>query len=499
MAAVNEQVIIELVARTEAAEKQIAALTEQLNKTKTAAKQASEDGLEKLTKNGGAMAILNDLTGGLAMQFKDAYESIQLTNTGLKGMRAALIATGIGAAVVAIGALVANWEDVTNWIKAANDNQKQFLSTAESLREASKQQVELLSRQDNILRQQGLTEDEILQKKRDAISLDSQILALQIAINQRALDNSIQRQKDNIESLGFLGKLMGLRAEETDEMKEQRKAIEEQKKEQENLLNTLAGIDLQMEANRKAAEEKRLQNQKAYNDQLTSNLKAREKDEIDSIDRITQKQRDALAERQRLLEEAEYNAALTRIKGVEDVSKQVEKDRKERRQRDQDEANYKAQLQQSSFALANSLTDLLFSKQGEQSRAGFRIAKALGVAEAGVNTNKAASAAYATASASPYAILNPAYPSIMAGIAVAFGVAQVAKIAATQYGGGSASGGQSGAPNIPGGGAPTPTNPQAALDFSFLNQQQPVQTYVIAGDVTNAQEANQKLKDQSVL
>ena len=167
--AVNEQVVIELVARTEAAEAQIAALTAQLNKTKVAAKQASEDGLERLTKNGGAMGILNDLTGGLAMQFKDAYESIQLTNTGLKGMRAALIATGIGAAVVAIGALVANWEDITNWIKAANDNQKQFLDTAEAIRAVSKDQVEALSRQENILRQQGFTEDEILQKKRDAI------------------------------------------------------------------------------------------------------------------------------------------------------------------------------------------------------------------------------------------------------------------------------------------------------------------------------------------
>jgi hypothetical protein len=50
-----------------------------------------------------------------------------------------------------------------------------------------------------------------------------------------------------------------------------------------------------------------------------------------------------------------------------------------------------------------------------------------------------------------------------------------------------------------GGGAPTPTNPSPALDFSFLNQNQPAQTYVIAGDVKTANEANQKIKDQSVL
>ncbi len=67
---------------------------------------------EEVTKNGGAMAILNQLTGGLAQQFKDSYEAIQLSSKGLKGFRAALVATGIGAAVVAIGLLAENWDKV---------------------------------------------------------------------------------------------------------------------------------------------------------------------------------------------------------------------------------------------------------------------------------------------------------------------------------------------------------------------------------------------------
>ena len=36
-------------------------------------------------------------TGGLAMDFKDAVGAIELTGVSLKGLRGAIIATGIGA------------------------------------------------------------------------------------------------------------------------------------------------------------------------------------------------------------------------------------------------------------------------------------------------------------------------------------------------------------------------------------------------------------------
>ena len=82
-------------------------------------------------------------------------------------------------------------------------------------------------------------------------------------------------------------------------------------------------------------------------------------------------------------------------------------------------------------------------------------------------------------------------------MAIATGIsafANVAKIAAMKY-----DGGGSGAPSAPnstmgGGGAPS-------VDLSFLNQgsnkPQPIQTYVLATNVSSAQEAEQKIKDQS--
>jgi hypothetical protein len=54
-------------------------------------------------------------------------------------------------------------------------------------------------------------------------------------------------------------------------------------------------------------------------------------------------------------------------------------------------------------------------------------------------------------------------------------------------------------PSSGGSGAPQGQAPQAALDFSFLQNQQPIQTYVIGSDVKTANEAQQKIKDQSTL
>ena len=89
----------------------------------------------------------------------------------------------------------------------------------------------------------------------------------------------------------------------------------------------------------------------------------------------------------------------------------------------------------------------------------------------------------------------------MAGVAAAAGAAQIAKIAATKFNKG---GGSQPAPTAPsgggGGGMGGSTN-APALDLSFINQQtnqpQPLQAYVLATNVSTAQEANEKIKDQS--
>jgi hypothetical protein len=159
------------------------------------------------------------------------------------------------------------------------------------------------------------------------------------------------------------------------------------------------------------------------------------------------------------------------------------------------------------FAVAGSLMSIMDSL-GKNDKASakrrFNINKALGIAQAGINTYMAVNAAL-TAGGNPIKLATGAQ-FVEAGIALTMGLASVAKISATKFndGGGSSTpsggGGGMGAIGGSGGGGSTSA---PALDLSFLNngqtKAQPIQSYVLATNVTSAQDAQQKILDQSKL
>jgi hypothetical protein len=162
---------------------------------------------------------------------------------------------------------------------------------------------------------------------------------------------------------------------------------------------------------------------------------------------------------------------------------------------------------QMAFSVANSLMSIMNSL-GKQDKAGakrrFNINKALGIAQAGINTYMAVNAAL-TAGGNPIKLATGAQ-FVEAGVALTMGLANVAKISATKFndGGGNtpppAGGGGGGMGGMGGGGGSTSA---PALDLSFLNngqtKAQPIQSYVLATNVTSAQDAQQKILDQSKL
>ena len=106
---------------------------EDLSKTNSNVVKSMGESSNAVLDNGGAMGLLNDATGGLAMTVKDAVEASVLftksqklasiqqaiystvvgTSTGaMKLFRIALVATGIGALVVGLGLLIANFDKV---------------------------------------------------------------------------------------------------------------------------------------------------------------------------------------------------------------------------------------------------------------------------------------------------------------------------------------------------------------------------------------------------
>ena len=92
--------------------------------------------------------------------------------TGLKGIKAGLASTGIGLLVVALGEIVAHWEQISNWIDKILGKQKQLTTetknTANALENYSSTLSEALSNYQSLLESMGYTSDEqyILSSKR---------------------------------------------------------------------------------------------------------------------------------------------------------------------------------------------------------------------------------------------------------------------------------------------------------------------------------------------
>jgi len=159
----------------------------------------------------------------------------------------------------------------------------------------------------------------------------------------------------------------------------------------------------------------------------------------------------------------------------------------------------KLQLAVQSFQAIEALGKAFASQDEKDAEKSFKVQKALSLASATASATEGVINAYKTGSASPYALLIPGYAGIQAALAAAFGVAQVATIARTKFKAPAKvqtpSGGRGG-----GGSAPTPTAPQ--LDLGFLGGgagQTGIRTYVVSSEVSNSQQANQRINDQASL
>jgi hypothetical protein len=163
---------------------------------------------------------------------------------------------------------------------------------------------------------------------------------------------------------------------------------------------------------------------------------------------------------------------------------------------DQSVTDAKLSLASSSFgALGNLATAFASNNEKSQKRA-FKINKAVQLAQALISTYQGANAIFASAAANPATVLFPAQPFIMAGAAIAAGLANVANISRTKFqGGGGGASSASAPPSIGGGGGSQPAQfniiggtgiNQLAEGLGGQNSQ-PIQTYVVSGDVTTAQ------------
>jgi hypothetical protein len=504
----------------------------------------SEDLQKTLLKVQSAMALSQGIQG--LLEAKDSFKQLgAVAADALKGIRTGIAATGIGLLVVAVGALVAYWDDIKEAISGVSSQQEALNAKSQKDVDLQKEKLESLDSQDNILKLQGLTEKQILQLK--IKQTDEAIKAYEISIKnqEQTLKAQIQAEQRNKEILkgilqfilapinlllktvdeigAFLGKDWNLQDQVMDwtaslifdpkEVEDEgMKAIAESKKALAELKNQQAGFKLEIQAIDKQAADARKQAQKEANDKRVASEKeandklkelAEDKAKFDleqiELDEIRQEQAyqrklDAAAkaaEEEKAMEDA-LRAERLAAEQADEIRQEEAWAREQEGIAKLQELKYAAVLQ--GLTLISDLSEV-FAKKGEkQAKKAFEIQKAASIAAAVITTYQSAVSAYQSQFLPLPDPTSPIRGAIAAGIAVAAGLGNVAKIAAQKFeSGGSmtASAAPSGGGGGGGGGVITPNfnivgNAQATNPLAGLGGQ-PLQAYVVSGDVTTAQ------------
>ena len=184
-------------------DKSVKKLDKSLDKVGDESKKAGE-GIEEVTKNGGAIAILDQLTGGLATRFRDAFEATKLFNFSLKGTKTALIATGVGAFIVALGLVVAYWDDIVEFIEGANKALQKQITLQGQLIDRRNSQLTLLKKEEALLKAQGVSTEEIAESQRKkTLELINQNILYSQQLEKQLLIEQAEARKLSISQKAF--------------------------------------------------------------------------------------------------------------------------------------------------------------------------------------------------------------------------------------------------------------------------------------------------------
>ena len=127
----------------------------------------SEDVAKTLQKVQGAMALSQGLSqlkdiGKVGEQLKISFKGL---TAGVDGFKKALISTGIGALVVAVGLLVAYWDDIKGLVGGVGSAQKKLNESSKENLKTQEEKLDAIDGQSNQLKLQGKSEKDILNIK----------------------------------------------------------------------------------------------------------------------------------------------------------------------------------------------------------------------------------------------------------------------------------------------------------------------------------------------
>lgn len=130
------------------------------------------------SKSRAAIKLIDKATGGLATKVvstgqsvaklgKGLVSSFKAGVTGANALKTAIAATGIGLLLVAVGAVAENWESIKKSAFGYNKEADKALESATKAKQAQQASLDAISESENILREQGKSEEEI-QKLKEA-------------------------------------------------------------------------------------------------------------------------------------------------------------------------------------------------------------------------------------------------------------------------------------------------------------------------------------------
>jgi hypothetical protein len=169
----------------------------------------SEELEQAILKVQGAMALSEGVRG--VREGMVAFKALGTSaKAALAGIRTGIAATGIGLLVIALGTIVAYWDDIKGAVSGVSSEQEKLNGLAQTNLDTEKNKLDSFSLQENSLKLQGKSEKEILKLK--LAQTDQVIKASEIQIEQSIATTKAQTEaaKRNQEILAGVLKFLSL-------------------------------------------------------------------------------------------------------------------------------------------------------------------------------------------------------------------------------------------------------------------------------------------------
>lgn len=197
--------------------------------------EAAKQGLKGL---GGMGTALSGTFHTIEQMIPLIKKTTTAATTGLSGIKAAIISTGIGAIIVALSTILSNWSAISNAIFGVNDEIEKQKKLTEDLLDKNKEYEQKIKDEVKLMNAKGVSQRKILEYQK------VEYANIQGNIEARMLE--LQTQIKQIEAQGWLINLLTGERGLLKDLKEQYKTLDEQRKNTQKTIHDIT-VDIEVE------------------------------------------------------------------------------------------------------------------------------------------------------------------------------------------------------------------------------------------------------------